>query len=200
MGYRVITGTIPGSGNFSYTYIDDLNNQQKEIVNQLKQIYGSLVIPETGNTKVITLAGMKITSSDMKITDSLAENFELAGLFEGVTQIYDEEGTSQIANGIWCNGVLYIPTTVEGGIERKCLGTFYVAEAKLNDPLSSLVKAETGVFYGSTAGIAYADLVDILSESGLTIKPIDCSNQVQSPTTLPGLKAQCDTTQLWLNG
>lgn len=188
------------SENFDIFTEQDLDEDAVNAIQNLGAIYGYIDFTEIeGEGLTIRVAGNAFAVSDVFEGDKF-DRFNTLGLCQGILQIYDEEQDEIIANAVWDNGTLYVPVyTAEGGL-KTCARNLQLTDESAIAPLSQMIEESSRCFYGSIDGITYDDLTDVLSESGLTIKPVEIAIDASASVELPGLRLACDTTQLWLNG
>lgn len=185
---------------FRFEYVNALSQVVKYFVTQLSTMYGVVFVDRNDDTDTFSFGGREFTKADAIVGSDQARNFETLGLCTGLLTILDEEGESTVAVAIWNNGVLYVPTSTEDTAKPICLKEINMSNDALSQPLSDTLRAPLGNLYSRTQGIYYDDLVDILADSGLTIRALDCSRQPQHSNNFVGLRLQADTSQIWLNG
>lgn len=188
-----------GTG-FRWAYVSALSQDDQTFIKQLIDIYGYVYVSRNDETDTFSFAGAEITNDVAIINSDPAVTFTTLGLCEGLTAIRDEEDEATIALGIWHNGVLYVPTSTEDTAKPVCLTSLSFNRAATSQALGVTLQSPRGNLYSRTQGVYFEDLTDILSESGLTIRALDCSLQIQSVTDFPGIRLQASTTDLWLNG
>lgn len=188
-----------GTG-FRWAYVSALSQADQTFVAQLMAIYGYVYVTRDDETDTFSFAGTEFTNAVAIVNNDAAVTFTTLGLCEGLTTIRDEEDEAKIALGIWYNGVLYVPTSTEDTAKPVCLTSLNINRAATSQALGVTLGSPRGNLYARTQGIYYEDLTDILSESGLTIRALDCSQQIQSITDFPGIRLQASVTDLWLNG
>lgn len=186
--------------SFVFENISDETSTYQKAIREIENIFGSVIVTSDEYGTEIYYGGHTFKSTEVISDEGKFENFETLGLCQGILQIYDEEQDSIIANAVWNNGTLYVPVyTAEGGL-KTCARNLQLSEEPAIAPLSQMIANSSRCFYGSIDGITYDDLTDVLSESGLTIKPLEIAIDASASVELPGLRLACDTTQLWLNG
>lgn len=190
----------PETNSIQPYLISDFSYDFGIVLKQFAAIYGYMQgsYSQEGDDSAIVL-GVKYPYTEFVQGDKF-DRFDTLGLCQGILQIYDEEQEAIIANAVWDNGTLYVPVyTADGGL-KTCARNLQLSEESAIAPLSQMIENSSRCFYGSIDGITYDDLTDVLSESGLTIKPVEIAIDASASVELPGLRLACDTTQLWLNG
>lgn len=185
---------------FTWAYLNARSQAARELAGIYASMYGYVYVERNDEPDTFNFMGKEFTSADTIKADNAVDNFAALGLCEGLTSIRDEEDESTIALGIWHNGVLYVPTSTEDTDKPVCLTSLNINRAATTQALGVTLRSPRGNLYARTQGIYYDDLTDILSDSGLTIRALDCSQQIQSVSDFPGIRLQASTTDLWLNG
>lgn len=197
---QVIVDFNFGAREFSVETISDQDSDTIKEIEKLQAIYGQVIFDLNDDASEVYANGKTFTTDNVFDGGDKFDRFDTLGLCQGILQIYDEEQDSIIANAVWNNGTLYVPVyTADGGL-KTCARNLQLTDESAIAPLSQMIEESSRCFYGSIDGITYDDLTDVLSESGLTIKPLEIAIDASASVELPGLRLACDTTQLWLNG
>jgi hypothetical protein len=190
----------PSGTGFNWEYLNARSQAARELAGIYASMYGYVFVDRNDEPDTFNFIGREFTSADVIKADNAADNFATLGLCEGLTTIRDEEDESTIALGIWHNGVLYVPTSTEDTEKAICVTSLNINQTATTQKLGVILGSPRGNLYGRTQGIYFDDLADILSESGLKLRALDCSLQIQSVTDFTGIRLQASTTDLWLNG
>lgn len=188
------------SGDVQWRALNDLSAAMREEVMRYEQFYDFIETDSfVENQGLITVNGTAYDLSQSYMSDA-STNFDNLGLCEGVITIRDEENESVIACGLWYNGALYVPFVNDTLSEPACYINVQCSGEALSKSLRELVSDSYGQLHGTATGITVADLEDLMQDYGLTIRPIDCSEQLSSSVELHALQLQAPVNELWLNG
>lgn len=203
---RMVSYTVTGymyrnsSGDVQWRSLNDLSAAMRNEVLRYEQFYGYIVTDSfVENKGVITVNGTAYDLSQSYMSDA-STNFGNLGLCEGVISIRDEENETVIACGLWYNGALYVPYVNDTLSEPACYINVQCSGDAQSKSLRELVTDSYGQLHGTATGITVTDLEDIMQGYGLTIRPIDCSEQLSSSVELHALPLQAPVNELWLNG
>ena len=188
------------NGDVQLRALNDLSADMRAAVLRYESFYGyimtDLFVESQG---VITVNGIDYDLSQSYMSDA-STNFDNLGLCEGIITIRDEENLSAIACGLWYNGALYVPYMADTLSEPACYINIQCSGDAQAMSLRELVTDSYGQLHGTATGITVADLEEIMEGYGLTIRPIDCSEQISSSVDLHALPLQAPVNELWLNG
>lgn len=188
------------SGDVQWRSLNDLSADMRAEILRYEEFYGYIVTDSfVENQGVITVNGKAYDLSQSYMSDA-STNFDNIGLCEGVITIRNEEDEAAIACGLWCNGALYVPFLADTLSEPACYINVQCSGDAQSKSLRELVTDSYGQLHGTATGITVADLEDLMQGYGLTIRPIDCSEQLSSSVELHALALQAPVNELWLNG
>lgn len=198
--YQVIVDWQENHTVFAYEPISDQEQEVQEFIEKLISIYGIVSVERVANDEALTVEGYTLSAADAYELDDSASNFEYLGLCEGLTEINNEEGDTILGVAIWHNGALYVPVKEPYSNTSYLLTDIQLSEAGLEQPLSVILANPSYISGGQTSYYQYSDLIDVLSESGLTIRKVVVPLDNDFDNELPAIQLACDTTDLWLNG
>ena len=180
--------------------LDQFSASGREALLRYEEFYGYIesYVFDT-DRHIITVNGndYDLLQSDFS---NVTTNFDNLGLCEGVITIRDEENQSAIACGLWYNGALYVPYMADTLSEPACYINIQCSGDAQAMSLRELIANSYGQLHGTATGITVADLEDLMQGYGLTLRPIDCSEQISSSVDLHALPLQAPVNELWLNG
>lgn len=188
------------SGDVQWRGLNDLSSEMQAQVLLYEEFYGYIVTDSFDEGQgTITVNGTAYDLSQSYMS-AVSTNFDNLGLCEGVITIRDEEDESTIACGLFYNGALYVPYVTDTLREPTCFINIQCSGDAQLKSLGELVADSYGNLHGTATGVTVADLEDLMQGYGLTLRPLDCSEQLSSSVELHALPLQAPVNELWLNG